>query len=86
MVSRVPAPLQAMLDSSGDGRVTQEEFLAAAKASLDAAKRLQAARAAGAAGGGAAAADVRSVLNRVTDYLRANQVSTRPPEVLQARV
>jgi hypothetical protein len=46
-----------MLDSSGDGHVTQQEFLAAAKASLAAAKKLQAERAAG--GTGSASSDMQ---------------------------
>ncbi|GIL82057.1 hypothetical protein Vretifemale_10958, partial [Volvox reticuliferus] len=65
--------IMAMLDSSGDGHVTQQEFLAAAKASLDAAKRLAAERAAG--GTGTASSDVQAVLRRVTDYLRVNRES-----------
>ena len=64
-----------MLDSSGDGSVDQQEFLAAAKASLQAAKRLQAERAAG--GTGSASSDVQVVLRRVTDYLRANREDAR---------
>ncbi|GLC39247.1 hypothetical protein PLESTB_001651900 [Pleodorina starrii] len=74
--------IMAMLDSSGDGAVSETEFLAAAKASLDAAKRLQAERAAaagggggGAAAGGGAGSDVQVVLRRVTDYLRSNRES-----------
>ncbi|PNG99551.1 Calmodulin-like protein 1, partial [Tetrabaena socialis] len=63
--------IMALLDASGDGSVTQQEFLAAAKSSLNAAKQLQADRASGAT---AANSDVQAVLRRVTDYLRANRV------------
>ncbi|PNH07905.1 Calmodulin-like protein 3 [Tetrabaena socialis] len=63
--------IMALLDTSGDGSVTQQEFLAAAKSSLNAAKQLQADRASGAT---AANSDVQAVLRRVTDYLRANRV------------
>ena len=56
-----------MLDSSGDGSVSQQEFLAAAKASLEAAKQLASDR-------GNASSDVQAALRMVTDYLRANHV------------
>lgn len=73
---------QAMLDTSGDGHVSQEEFLAAAKGSLEAARTAQQRRrsssggnpnAPGAASTGVALA-VGDVLRRVTAYLRANKV------------
>ncbi|KAG2427358.1 hypothetical protein HXX76_012552 [Chlamydomonas incerta] len=67
--------IMAMLDSSGDGSVTQQEFLTAAKASLDAARRLAAER--GMGGASAAKSDVQAALRTVTDFLRQNRISAQ---------
>lgn len=67
--------IMAMLDSSGDGSVTQQEFLSAAKASLDAARQLAAERGMGNAA--TAASQVQTALRAVTDFLRQNRVSAR---------
>ncbi|KAG2493237.1 hypothetical protein HYH03_008653 [Edaphochlamys debaryana] len=66
--------IMAMMDTGGDGSVTQQEFLSAAKSSLEAARKMQADRASGAP---SATSDVQLALRAATDFLRANRVSAR---------
>ena len=67
-----------MLDTSGDGRVTSEEFLSAAKSSLEAAKAAQQGRQAG--GGGGVGIEVMDVLRKVCMHLimHASVCACRP--------